>query len=190
MALTEERTLLRIYDTIADQSLLPNVLDEISHSINALGAIVFEWDAAPVAKRKLRAHCFSSYFDPALLQGYIDRCGAEESRDQDVFEAHSLRADGIDLIDDAVLAPSIEALRQRRNVQALERFGILHRAAGLLNKDNTASARFSVQLSVGRGMLTQEERLYLSKVLPHLAKALDLGRPLNQLARKYKVLLA
>ena len=56
----------------------------------------------------------------------------------------------------------------------LRKMGILHRAAGLLNKDNTSSSRFSVQFAEERGRMTPDERHYMSSVLPHVAIALPL----------------
>lgn len=132
----------------------------------------------------------SSFYDPSQIKIYTDRFFEEEARDQDAFEAHSLMSDQIDLIQDDVLAPSIEALKMLKNVETLQKLGILHRAAGLLNKDNSTQARFSVQLGVNRGRLTQAEQHHMGLILPHVAKAFDLGRPASQLAAEHGGLLA
>ena len=132
----------------------------------------------------------SSAYDPAEIQKYIDLQITAETRDQDIFESHSLMQDGIDLIEDDVLADTVDDLKQLPNVQVLQKLGILHRAAGLLNKDNPAQSRFSVQLGVHRGRLTEAERAHRSLVLPHIAKALDLGRPAGQLARQHQGMMA
>lgn len=182
-------TVLDIYDTVADQKSWPELLDRIAAQINAFGCIVFEWHGHG-SNRSLSAPHFSSLFDPEQLQTYIDRCMPFEAVDQDIFEAHSLVSDGIDLIDDTVLADTVENLKRRKNVEVMQKFGILHRAAGLLNKDNTMQSRFSVQLGANRGRLTPQERGYLSNVLPHVAKALDLGRPAQQLALAHQGLIA
>ncbi len=70
------------------------------------------------------------------------------------------------------------------------RFGILHRAAVLLNKDNTDIGRFAVQFGSDRGGITEEERAALNPLLPHVAKALDLGRPVRELKAHHSGLLA
>lgn len=181
--------ILGIYDAVGQPQAWPSVLDRIAEGIGAKGAIVFEWSALGPG-RVLSATHFSNFFDETQLLTYIDKCQAFEAADQDIFEAHSLNSDGINLIDDGVLAPSVAALKARKNVQILEKFGILHRAAGLLNKDNPLQSRFSVQLGAERGPLTAENRAYLSSVLPHVAKALDLGRPAKQLALENQGLIA
>ncbi|WP_425101649.1 helix-turn-helix transcriptional regulator [Tropicibacter sp. S64] len=180
---------LRVYDAAADDALWPDVLQQIADECGAVGCIVFEWDGMP-HNRVLRPTVASSYYDLAAIGTYIEKCYPDECRDQDIFEAHSLRLDRVDLIEDDVLAPSMEALKALPNVQTLQKLGILHRAAGLLNKDNTAISRFSVQFGADRGRFSTVERVFMTTVLPHVAKAFDLGRPAMQLARDNLGLIA
>ncbi len=182
-------TILSIYDAVADDTLWPNVLQKLATRINAVGCIVFEWHTT-LDSRQLVAPLASANYDLAAIETYIEKCYEHEVRDQDIFESHSLAQDQIDLIEDDVLAPGIAGLKQLPNVQTLQKLGILHRAAGLLNKDNTAVSRFSVQLADKRGRLTPEERARLTAILPHIAKALDLGRPAKQLALEHQSMLA
>ena len=182
-------TVLAIYDAVADDTLWPDVLHRLATQLNAVGCIVFEWQTR-LDSRKLVAPLASANYDLAAIETYIEKCIEHEVRDQDIFEAHSLARDQIDLIEDDVLARDIAELKQLPNVQTLQKLGILHRAAGLLNKDNTAVSRFSVQLSGERGRLTPEERAHLAAILPHIAKALDLGRPAKQLALEHQSMLA
>ena len=179
---------LEIYDTVADQSLWPGVLDKIADKINALGCMVFEWESLD-NRRSLTVPHASSFYKKEVINHYVNKFFEHEARDQDIFEAHSLASDGVDLIDDRVLASSRRELEKLENVQQLLKFGICHRAAGLLNKDNTAQSRFSVQFKSDRGRMTGSERAYLGDILPHVAKALDLGRPAAQLAREHTSLL-
>ena len=181
--------ILRAYDTVADGALWPEVLQDFAEQIGAMGCIAFEWQGVK-PERRLAVGLASSAYDPAEIQKYIDLQITAETRDQDIFESHSLMQDGIDLIEDDVLADTVDDLKQLPNVQVLQKLGILHRAAGLLNKDNPAQSRFSVQLGVHRGRLTEAERAHLSLVLPHIAKALDLGRPAGQLARQHQGMMA
>ena len=176
-------TILRVYDAAADDRLWPQVLQEIADRIDALGCIVFEWqELTGPGHRTLGVSTTSSYYDPAAVETYLVKCREHEVQDQDVFEAHSLKLDRIDLIEDDVIAPTLDQLRRRPNILTLQKLGILHRAAGLLNKDNTAISRFSIQLGSHRGRLTTDERTFISTILPHVAKAFDLGRPAKQLA--------
>jgi DNA-binding CsgD family transcriptional regulator len=182
-------TVLRIYDTVADATLWPEVLQRFAEQINAVGCIVFEWDGSS-QDRVLSASITSSYYDPDAINTYISKCFVDEASNQDVFEAHSLAQDRIDLIEDDVLASNLTDLKELPNVRVLQKLGILHRAAGLLNKDNTTISRFSVQLSNNRGRLTAEERFHMAAILPHIAKALELGRPAQQISLERRSLLA
>lgn len=182
-------TVLKIYDAVADASLWPDLLQEVADKVNAVGCVVFEWQKQDPG-RKLAVTVASSYYDKAQLERYIDRYFLHESKDQDIFEAHSLQTDQIDLIQDDVLASTVDDLRKLPNVVTLEKLGIRHRAAGLLNKDNTAQFRFSLQLAVGRGRLSVGEQNFMRKVLPHIAKAFHMGLPASQLAIEHHGLLA
>ncbi|WP_350333522.1 helix-turn-helix transcriptional regulator [Coralliovum pocilloporae] len=174
---------------MADPSLWPDLLQEFANQINAAGCIVFEWQTHAL-ERRLSVSVASSAYDLNAIETYIERLFEDEAHDQDVFEAHSLKSDAIDLIQDDVLATSLEDLKNRKNVQALQKLGILHRAAGLLNKDNSANSRFSLQLDASRGRLSAAEQHYIGLVLPHIAKAFDLGRPSKQLAEEHQGMLA
>lgn len=179
---------LKIYDTVADQTLWPSVLDEFAKSIDAYGCIVFEWERQ-ANERRLKASLFSKAFKSDLLNEYLDQFHAYEASDQDRFEACSLASDSIDLLGDDVLAASRAELLEREHVKHLLKYGIGHRAAGLLNKDNTTRSRFSVQLRDNRGALNAEEHARMGALLPHIAKALDLGRPAAQLANEHSSML-
>ena len=178
-----------IYDTIADPARWSGVLDRVSDGLGARGCIIFEMQGLG-DDRTISAPYYSSLYQAELLSGYLSEHGATEMADQDIFEAHSLASDGINLIDDDVLADSDEALFARPNAQQLLKYGIKHRAAGLLDKDNNTRGRFSVQLKPEQGRLTPDQRGFLDQVLPHVAKALDLGRPAVDLASAHRGLVA
>lgn len=167
---------LAIYDTIADPGRWQDVLDRIAENVGGRGCIVFEWDMSAGARR-LVAPLHSSGYQTALIDAYLEAFRVEEGADQDAFEAISLKADGIDLIDDSAIHPDEAAFLRRPNVRQLVEYDLRHRSAGLLDKDNTARSRFSVQHGDAHGPMRPEERARLSGVLPHVAKALDLGRP-------------
>ena len=173
--------ILDVYDTVADPSLWQGVLDKFADALDAKGFVIFELHGYG-DDRQLTASHFSSYHQLDLLNSYIDVYRKWELVDQDTFEAHSLASDSIDLIDDSVLAPTDDDLFRIPNAAQLLDYGIRHRHAGLLNKDNKTRSRFSVQLAADRGRLTEQERNHMRIVLPHIAKALDLGRPVVQLA--------
>ena len=185
----DQAFVLGIYDAVADHTLWPQVLDEFANRINGFGCIVFEWTLDPDA-RHLSAPLWSTAYTAEGIGRYIDTHFPHEAEDQDAFEAKSLAGDAIDLIQDDVIAESITDLAERPNVQTLQKLGIHHRAACLLNKDNTSISRFSVQFPVGRGRMSEAERAFAATTLPHIAKALDLSRPAQQLARQQAGMLA
>ncbi|MEO1549568.1 MAG: helix-turn-helix transcriptional regulator [Pseudomonadota bacterium] len=106
---------------------------------------------------------------------------ANELREQRQLAALTDWKDPIDIVVDSALADSEAALEAQANVQALMTYGIRHRTFGLLDKDNRARARVSVQHSAEHGPMTVEETETLSQILPHLAKSLQLGQPSVQL---------
>ena len=76
-----------------------------------------------------------------------------------------------------MIAKSKAELENQEHMKTLKRFGIFHLAAGVMNNDNRKPTMFSVQLNAARGPLNDKERDDLSRLPPHLAKALDLGMP-------------
>ena len=179
---------LDIYDTVADQGRWPAVLDRVAGTIGAHGCIVFEVEGQG-AERSVAAPYCSASTDRILLDRYIGACSAGELADQDIFEAYSNANDEIQLIDDSVLAENDQELRRKPHVKLLRRFGTGHRAASLLSKDNPNRGRFSVQLTIDRGRLTDQERASASVLMPHVAKAIELGRPTKRLAEDKQALI-
>jgi hypothetical protein len=56
-----------------------------------------------------------------------------------------------------VIAKSKAELENQEHMKTLKRFGIFHRAAGVMNKDNRQLMMFSVQLNAARGPLNDKE---------------------------------
>ncbi len=174
-----------IYDTIIDPSTWPLVLDRISWMVDARGSLIFS-----MAGDELVSDHRSSGYDDGILAEYLDRFHAAELEDHKVFLRHSLKHDTPDIIPDTVLYSDLEEFQSRENIAFVMRFGILHRAAVLLNKDNTEIGRFAVQFGSDRSGITVAERAALNPLLPHIAKALDLGRPVRELRAHHSGLLA
>jgi DNA-binding CsgD family transcriptional regulator len=189
MANEIEEITLRIYDTVADNALWGPVLDEFVERIGAQGSIIFEWEEFQDQKR-LTAPLFSGLYTADALKKYLHKYEHLEARDQAIVREHTKDNDKIDFIDDTVLAKSVDDLKQQDHVKALRKLGIFHRAAGVLNKDNRWISLFSVQLNTARQPLNEEERQYMALLLPHFAKALDLGLPMRQLNHKNHGILA
>ena len=179
------QAVLGIYDTVADQSIWPSVLDRLADQLNARGCLIFEME-----NQGLSAPLTSSWYDASALRDYIDTHRESELADHRIFQNHSLAHDSVDIVPDSVLYEDLAEFRSRPNVRHVMQFGILHRAAALLSKDNPNISRFSVQFRSDRGGITAVESAYLNSLLPHIAKALELGRPARQLERENRGLLA
>lgn len=156
--------------------------------MDARGCIIFELNGIG-PNREITAPLYSGLYSRRLLDHYISTYRPLELEDQDTFEAHSLATDGIELIGDAVLHCA-NTSKQRPHERLLKSYGIHHRAAGLLDKDNKCRARFSIQLGEDHGPMTAEDRQVMDHVLPHVAKAMDLGRPAARLASEHRNLVA
>lgn len=181
MAEVDQALILDIYDTVMDGGRWPTVLDKVAEALGARGCILFELDTQPDGTRRLSCPHVSGRYDRDQVAGYVRKFAEFELADQDLFARHSAAGDGIEIIGDEVLAENAAALKARPNAQAMAEFGILHRAGALLSKDNPAQDRFSIQFSGRHGPLGPEDREKLRLLLPHLAKACELGRPLSRL---------
>lgn len=174
-------TILKIYDAAADHSLWPDVLQRIADGANAMGSVVLR-HSGHGPDMILSAPYVSNDVHKGVIDEYLKEFRDDEIRDQVMLVNHTSHADQINLLEDDILAPDIETLKSMPSVRRLQDGGILHRAACLLNKDNTGAFRFAIQLSETRGRLTLAEKAYLNPLLPHLAKAFDLGQPAHQVA--------
>ncbi|MGC3940636.1 helix-turn-helix transcriptional regulator [Roseobacter sp. EG26] len=180
---------LKVYDAVANQGLWSSVLDQLVEQVGAQGSIVFEW-VEEGGNPKLTAPIHSGFYSSDILEVYLSKCEHLEARDQAIIQRHTTDHDDIELLDDTLLAGSVEELRQQEHVRKLMKLGIFHRAAGVMNKDNRSISLFSLQLNAERDQLEGKERHLLSHLLPHLAKALDLGIPMRQLQKRYQGVLS
>ena len=177
-----------IYDAAIDPALWPAVLDKVSHFIGARGIILFALEGTG-GNRKLSTSHMSDFYDAALVNEYLRLHQHQELADQDRFAEFSKKTDGIELIPDHVLAESEEELLSRPNVQMMRKLHIFHRSGALLNKDNVYRDRFAMQFSQAHGPLNAEDTRKLSLILPHIAKALNVSRPTEQLFEKFRSIL-
>lgn len=180
---------LRIYDAVSQPETWPDVLDQIVELSGAHGSILFEWEEKG-GERALAAPYFSGRYPQSIITQYLEHCAPLEARDQSIIRRHTQDHDAVELLDDSVLASSVEELKAQPHVRLLSSFGIFHRAAGVMNKDNRWISLFSLQLPSARQPLNADERANLALILPHLAKALDLSIPTRQLHHRYRSVLA
>ncbi|MEM7524530.1 MAG: helix-turn-helix transcriptional regulator [Pseudomonadota bacterium] len=189
--------ILDIYNTVANPAGWPGVLDRLCDDVGARTFILFELvgdqtsgQTSDQTGRRLREIQINTLFDRAMIRQYMKMTQALELEEQDRVEARATKADEIDIVPDSAIFPDEASLTERPNVKALMALDIRHRAFGLLEKDTRMRGRFSVTHSPGHGPMRAEEAARLAAALPHIAKALSLGRPAIALAAENRRLIA
>ena len=180
--------ILKVYDTALDPGRWPAVLHRAARYIGGRGAFIFEIEGQGTARR-IRAPFFSESYDGALVEHYLDAHVAQELADQDEFARCSRMTDAIHLIPDNVLASSEAELLARPNMREMLSYNIRYRAGALLNKDRIAQDRFAVQFAPDDGPINQQHLDRAALIMPHIAKALDVSRPVIELRRQGSALL-
>jgi DNA-binding CsgD family transcriptional regulator len=170
-----ESAVLSIYDATLEPSRWPGVLDIVSDIVDARGAFLFDIDQCQGVS-KVKATFHTTNYDPNLVKGYLDTHNEQELEDQAIFAACSCSLDRTELIHDTVLAPSRDGLMARANARAMAGYGIQYRAGALLNKDQYYSDRFAMQFSERAGLPSGERMEAIATLMPHMAKALNIGR--------------
>lgn len=171
-----DAVILSIYDAALEPDRWPAVLDRIARMADARGAFIFDIDTALNDAPRVCATYHTTNYERPLIQAYLDAHNEQELRDQATFAASSRSGDHVELVPDTVLATSRQELMQRANAQTMASYGIHHRAGALLNKDHYYSDRFAVQFSQRAGLPTGARLRALHAVMPHIAKALNVGR--------------
>lgn len=178
-----------VYDTVLDQGRWPDVLDRIARAVAARGIIILEVESTGAA-RSIQVTQHSSNYEPSRIAYYYARFLDEELADQEIIARLAGDEDDIRLFQDDVIEQQPSRFRSKLNTRFLMKFDICHRAGTLLNKDLYWMDRFAIQLPARRGRLVPDELSKLHLLLPHVAKALALSRPLMALKSRYRAVLA
>jgi DNA-binding CsgD family transcriptional regulator len=186
---TEIRDLtLGIYDAAIDPGKWPAILGRISRFVGARGILIFNMEGTQ-ADRRLSTAYMSETYDPAATNEYLRLHHRQELADQDRFADRQVMTDRIELVPDHVLMESADEFSRRPNVVWMRQRGVHYRSGALLNKDNVYRDRFSMQFSEAHGPLNGEDIRKTSLLLPHIAKALNVARPTEQLYEKFRSVL-
>ncbi len=177
-----------VYDTVLDQGRWPDVLDRIARAVAARGIILVEVENTSAA-RSIKVMQHSSTYEASRIAYYYARFLDEELADQETIARLAGNDDAIRLFQDDVIEEETARFRMKLNTRFLMRFDICHRAGALLNKDLYWLDRFAIQLPAHRGRLEPDELAKLHLLLPHVAKALALSRPLMALQSRYGAVL-
>lgn len=183
-----QNLILDIYDTSLDPKLWPKVLDRIAEFIGARGAFLFELEGED-PDRVIIAPYFSQKYQPEQVLGYLARHNRQELLDQDRLAFHSTRRDHIELVGEDVLYEDRSEYLDRPNVREMISNGLPHRAGALLNKDFPRHGRFALQFSRKDGPLDDENRQKAALILPHVAKAISIAQPTQQLEQRFNSII-
>lgn len=173
----------RIYDCALRPSQWPEVLQDIATEAGAFGAMLFDCEWSCGQERVDLRYC-STAFDPAIVELYVKANNAYEVVDQARFAALSSQNDDVDLIRCDDLYPTRALLEARPNMQAMMGLGVHFRAGALLSKDTAAMDRFALQFRKYQGPISEAARLKVRGLLPHVAKALSIGRAFQAVERQ------
>ncbi|SDD39984.1 transcriptional regulator, LuxR family [Ruegeria marina] len=179
-----DQIVVSIYDAALDPGKWPALLTEIAHYVGAMGAMIFEV-GTPDDKPHLLASHFSDTYDADLVRGYLLLHKDLEIANQAIFARHSKATDEIQLIPDSVLAATEAELLARPNQKTMMQYGIRYRCGALLNKDQLFHDRFSMQFGADAANDLPMRLAKASRLLPHIAKALSIGRPIQAMQRRH-----
>ncbi|MEM7256338.1 MAG: hypothetical protein AAF404_03015, partial [Pseudomonadota bacterium] len=180
---------LDVYNAVADQKQWPVVFDRLAELVDARGCILFEWRNEE-GQKNLHAPLITSGYQHELVYAYINKYSSVEAFDQDRFEKGSMALDGIELISESALFSDEAEYLAQPHVKEMLSYDIRHRYGCLLDKDNSFRARFAIQTSHRKGLLTDQDHHVLDAVLPHVAKALDLCSPMSITHLQHQALLS
>lgn len=114
-----------------------------------------------------------------MVAHYVLRHNAKENVDQARFATLLGKGVEVKLVNDTEFPMDTNALRKQANVRAMLVFGLWHLSGAFLNKDRWQIERFSLQYCRSGGPANLEESKTAELFLPHVAKALRIGRPLS-----------
>lgn len=173
------RLISRIYDATLDAKQWPAVLEELAYGLGARGSMLFELQKQG-GETQLVVPFFCQNFDPLLVEAYLQNFNALELRDQEIFAKRSGRKRAISVFNDVDVIETGDNFSDQPHIQFLAQYGIKHRAGAVLNKDSWNIDRFAIQYGDDHGPMTLDEKKAASLILPHMAKALRIGRSLAQ----------
>lgn len=171
--------LTRIYDCALNPGEWRGVLQQIANESGAFGAMIFDCEWRGSTERVALRYCSDAY-DRTLVDGYVDLHNAQEVLDQGRFARLSSEGNEVNLIRCDDLYSSRDELESKSNQQAMMKLGVHFRAGALLSKDTAAMDRFALQFRKDQGPISEKARLMTQGLLPHVAKALSIGRALQE----------
>ncbi|MEM6662347.1 MAG: helix-turn-helix transcriptional regulator [Pseudomonadota bacterium] len=180
--------ILDIYNTIGEEGAWARVLERLAVQFDAVGCIVFEAEGSG-AERRLSAPYYSQGYDPEAVGTYLTRFHDQELAIQDNHAADLRSGDHVEIFGADLRKDEALKARDAEAIQWLAAVGIHEWSACFLNKDDPNRSRFSMQMNNADPSIVGRRQARTRDLLPHIAKALELGRPAAQLARLHRTLL-
>jgi DNA-binding CsgD family transcriptional regulator len=173
----------RIYDACLSSDQWPSILDEVAECHGAMSSVLFYHDSChPEFLPGLME--YSSFWHQDVLQDYLAEVHEEEP------SARLLRDTEARTIITSESIPLKEKMRiAGYALKMWRKFGIRALAAARLNDSAAWFDYVALQFDSAHGPLRPDEARSLQLVLPHLAKAMEISRPLSLLEKRFNAVL-
>lgn len=173
-----------IYDAALQPDLWQRALDNLTHILQTRSAIIMAYD---LADQPFRFQAWSSLYTQEDLREYTEKFSYYEQQISDYLRDTPPRHVGTDL----EIWPDMENDRDRLDLKYLrERFGIVARGGARLNTHGAWKDCITVQLGKKWHDVPGEFWKMLELTVPHLSKAVEIGRTFNMLRLRYQAVLA
>lgn len=175
-----------IYDAAMDESRWREALDAVSRASDAIGAamMVVEKEDNPYSGRALGGAYGNAA--PGVMDYYLEHLAHLEAREWEALAAARVRDI---LIDSDVGDPAL--LDQRADyVYLREKVGVGRRLGVRLNENPAWYDAMTVVFASRDTSVAARSRPRLAPLLPHLAKAVEMGRAFSRLRERHAAVLA
>lgn len=175
----------RIYDAALSPDNWGGVLDDVAHAVGAIGATIFHAEPGYKEVQETRSGMYhNSLFRSEDIDTYITNYAALDRVDL-ILARPQLSIMHLEEILDR--DPSFVKSPVHRWLK--DRFNIWHRTGARLNDNETWLAAILIQFDAAREGMRPEETAVFVHILPHIAKALEVNRPVRLLEARFRAIL-
>lgn len=173
-----DELILDIYNTSLQPESWGDVLERVAHAMGANSAIILEVLEGTDHNQIITPHYSRIYNEPDLTR-YLSQFGEYELLSQKAFAKLSAQEADMRLITEDEVVQTFPHPSHDIVKNALLDFEVGYRAGTVLNKDSLNLDRFGVQFTPEQGAPDLEQLRTAQLLLPHISKALRIGRPLQ-----------
>jgi len=186
------RALLHLYDAVGDQAAWEPALDALVEASGCVSAILTVGDKVPSAdgvaspyELYARSRLFRD--NAATMREYFRRF---ERREAEEFASFPHDAPRQQIFDDTFIYPDIASLKGRDDFRfRRERLGFYRRLGARLDDNRRWAEIAFFQLGVEHEEIPEAIRARIAEFVPHMAKAIELGRTFVELRHRHHALL-